>query len=449
MILDKKIPVFLILIFCSIFLFAQKIPVIEAVSSINWITREFKTNFTLDAQKAKINMPSGKKTASAQINSKINQLTQPALLSLFENSQKKLSDSVIDDELKLPEVYDFIQNGYKTPDIFTQDLKKLQTTNTTNVLGLNELLIHHKNEYTPQKPIDYTPSRKFSGIIIDARGSLPVHGEYVSSETAACFFPTVWDEQMNVVLEKNLVAPEIAKNKGIIQYHYSDNTAEYENIVGIDPLYIKAKKVFGRNRTDPVISQQDALKILTIPENVKLLQEGKVVILLDKKNLIYDISIPQKDNSYYVKYNAIKQYFYENKVPGITVSDSIDGILFSVDLKFYPDSPELLPSEKVRISLIAENLKTLLLDDGYTILVEGHTADVGKPVGQLNLSIERTKTVRDDLVAEGIDSELFTYKGYGGTMPIAPNDTEEGRAQNRRVDITARPKATYIQRDWQ
>ena len=51
MILDKKIPVFLILIFCSIFLFAQKTPVIEAVSSINWITREFKTNFTLCLRK--------------------------------------------------------------------------------------------------------------------------------------------------------------------------------------------------------------------------------------------------------------------------------------------------------------------------------------------------------------------------------------------------------------
>ena len=104
MVFDKKIPVFLILIFCSIFLFAQKTPVIEAVSSINWITKEFQTDFTLDAQKAKINMPSGKKTASAQINSKINQLTQPALLSLFENSQKKLSDCVINNELKLPDV---------------------------------------------------------------------------------------------------------------------------------------------------------------------------------------------------------------------------------------------------------------------------------------------------------------------------------------------------------
>ena len=174
--IDKKIPVFLIITFCSIFLYAQKIPVIEAVSSINWITREFKTEFTLDAQKAQINMPSGKKTASARIKSKINQLTQPALLSLYENSQKKLSDSVIDDELKLPDVYDFIQSGYKTPDVFSQDLKKLQTTNSLNILDLNDFLIRHKNEYTPQKPIDYTPSRKFTGIIIDARGNLPVHG---------------------------------------------------------------------------------------------------------------------------------------------------------------------------------------------------------------------------------------------------------------------------------
>ena len=52
------------------------------------------------------------------------------------------------------------------------------------------------------------------------------------------------------------------------------------------------------------------------------------------------------------------------------------------------------------------------------------------------------------LIQEGIPEKLFTYKGYGATKPIADNKTEEGRAQNRRVDITARPKATYIQRDW-
>ena len=261
-------------------------------------------------------------------------------------------------------------------------------------------------------------------------------------------FPQIWDENMNRVLEKNMVLPPTIKQKGLVAYHYTDDISFYEDRVGTDPLYIRTKQVFGRNRTDPVIKQKDALKILCLPENIRLLQEGKVVILLDKKNLIYDVAVPQKDNSYYVKFNAVKQYFYENKVPGVTVSDSNGGILFSVDLKFYPDSPELLPGEKPRIKTIAEQLINILKDDGYTILIEGHTADVGKPVGQLNLSIERTRTVMNALISEGLDKGIFTYKGYGGTMPVDTNETEEGRAKNRRVDITARPRATYIQRDW-
>ena len=86
-------------------------------------------------------------------------------------------------------------------------------------------------------------------------------------------------------------------------------------------------------------------------------------------------------------------------------------------------------------------------NDGYTILVEGHTADVGKPKGQMNLSIERTKTIMHALIADGIPASLFSYRGYGGTIPAASNDTEEGRRQNRRVVITVRPKDTYIQRE--
>ncbi|MCR4952860.1 MAG: OmpA family protein, partial [Treponema sp.] len=193
------------------------------------------------------------------------------------------------------------------------------------------------------------------------------------------------------------------------------------------------------------ISGKDALKILTQPDNVKLLEEGKVVILLDKPNLIYKVAVPEKTKSYYVKYEAVKQYFYENKIP-VEVSDTIEGLRFSIQLNFYPDSEKLLPGETERLQAIATELQDLMKEDGYTILVEGHTADVGKPVGQLNLSIERTITVMNVLVDEGLDKSLFTYKGYGGTMPISTNATEEGRAQNRRVDITARPRATYIQK---
>ncbi len=393
-------------------------------------------------------MPSGKKKASALIKSKMPQLIQPPLLSLYTDSANTLEDFVIDEKLTLDEVYEFITTGYKTPDIFSSDALNLYSTNTLEVDKLGEKLVHHNYGYSPEEPIELVPSRAYTGIIIDARGSLPIHGEFVNGDVNACFFPTIWDENMNIIYEKNEANPEIVRNKGLVSYDYSNNTERYTWRVGSDPLYIKATEVFGINRTDPVIKRSDALKILTIPENVKLLNEGKVVILLDQERLVYNISTAEKDRTYYAKYEATKQYFFENAIPDVDVQDTIDGILFAINLNFYPDSPVLLPGEGERIKLIAEQLKAILVDDGYTILVEGHTADVGKPVGQLNLSIERTKTVMDALIEEGLDRSIFTYKAYGGTMPIASNETEEGRKQNRRVYITARPRATYIQRDW-
>lgn len=423
-------------------------PSLESTSEINWITRRFTSNLSLDTKKAGLEMPSGKKKASSLIKSKMSQLIQPPLLALYTDSSNTLEDFVINEELSLDDVYHFIMNGYKTPDVFTQDALTLYSTNTLEVDKIGQNLVKHKYGYTPEDPIDLVPSRAYSGIIIDARGALPVHGEFISEKTNACFFPTIWDENMNIIYEKNSADPQIVIQSGLVAYDYSNDIDRYAARVGNDPLYIKAKEVYGINRTDPVIKRSDALKILTIPENVELLRQGKVVILLDQDKLVYNIATPEKDRTYYAKYEAVKQYFYENAIPDVTVSNTKDGILFAMNLNFYPDSPVLLPGEEVRVKQVAEQLKEILIDDGYTILVEGHTADVGKPVGQLNLSIERTKTVRDALIDEGIDPSIFTYKAYGGTMPIASNETEEGRAQNRRVYITARPRATYIQRDW-
>lgn len=440
-------------ILCSlqISLFAQtQVKTVEAKSSINWITRDFTTNISLDTKAADIQLPSGKKTASSQIKTKMPSLIQQPLLFLFVDSSKSLGDSVVENHISLDQVYHFIMGGYKTPDVFTKDMKYMNTTNIINLNTLCSNLVRHENVFTPEKPIEIVPSRAYSGIIIDARGLSPVHGEYVQDETYPCVFPSIWDDQMNLIYEKNLVNPKVIKSSGEVGYHYSDDVSLYEDRVGYDPLYIRATKVFGRNRTDPIIKRSDALKILTVPENVKLLQEGKVVILLDKDNLIYDIAVPEKDENYYVKLNEAKKYIFTKLGDDIGVEDAGPGIQFIANLKFYPDSEVLLPSEQPKIESIAEELKRILVDDGYTILVEGHTADVGKPVGQLNLSIDRAMTVMNALINEGLDEKLFTYKGYGGIFPDkdgGDNSTEEGRAKNRRVIITARPRATYIQRE--
>ncbi|MCF0242185.1 MAG: OmpA family protein [Treponema sp.] len=438
----------LVLFSLAVISFSLTSQTLESESDIDWTTKIFKSQITLDTVKAGITLPSGKKTASMKIKTKTPELIQRPLLTLFVNNTESLGDKVRSNAITLDNISEIIENGKTTPDVMSPDTKKIKTTNTLNIDSISNILVKHKYGYKPEEPIESVPSRPYSGIIIDARGQYPVHGEYIKSDVYPSFFPQIWDEEMNTVFEKNMVNPKTSENKGIVAFDWSDDNARYKDRVGYDPLYIRAVQVYGRNRTDPVIKRSDALKILTVPENVNLLSEGKIVILLDKENLIYKVASPLKDREYYVKYNAVKQYFFKDMGDNIRVEDDENGILFSVDLKFYPDSDELLPGEKARIQKIASKLKEILTDDSYTVLIEGHTADVGKPVGQLNLSIERTITVKDALVDEGIDDSIFTYKGYGGTKPIAPNNSEEGRAQNRRVDIIARPKATYIQRDW-
>ncbi len=71
----------------------------------------------------------------------------------------------------------------------------------------------------------------------------------------------------------------------------------------------------------------------------------------------------------------------------------------------------------------------------YNIEISGHTDNVGKSEKNMKLSEDRAKACYDYIVAQGIDPARLVYKGYGKTLPIATNDTVEGRAQNRRTEF--------------
>ena len=68
-------------------------------------------------------------------------------------------------------------------------------------------------------------------------------------------------------------------------------------------------------------------------------------------------------------------------------------------------------------------------------MVEGNTDSVGGEAYNQKLSERRAEAVKDVLVKSGIEGDRLSTVGYGETRPIAPNDTEEGRAKNRRVSI--------------
>lgn len=74
------------------------------------------------------------------------------------------------------------------------------------------------------------------------------------------------------------------------------------------------------------------------------------------------------------------------------------------------------------------------------VMLEGHTDNVGSDAANHKLSENRAKAVYDYLVKHGVASNRLQYKGYGESKPIADNNTEEGRAQNRRTVFTVLQK---------
>ncbi len=105
---------------------------------------------------------------------------------------------------------------------------------------------------------------------------------------------------------------------------------------------------------------------------------------------------------------------------------AIYGINFDVD-----KASLKLGAEKVLIEMV----KLMKRNPDLAIEIQGHTDDTGSSEHNLELSERRAGTVKDFLLTYGVMSQRMVAKGYGEEKPVAPNDTDENRALNRRVEL--------------
>lgn len=123
----------------------------------------------------------------------------------------------------------------------------------------------------------------------------------------------------------------------------------------------------------------------------------------------------------------------DSDLADIVIRDHPEGVSLTLrNLHFLPDEAVILPEDRPILDELAEALRSI---PGRTVVVRGHTADVGNPTGQKTLSEERARVVSDALSARGIDPRRLIYQGVGGEEPVASNETEEGRRVNRRVEL--------------
>jgi len=118
--------------------------------------------------------------------------------------------------------------------------------------------------------------------------------------------------------------------------------------------------------------------------------------------------------------------------------DARGTILSMSDILFEFGKADLKQELKENLAEIAGILKNLLTTS--TVVIEGHTDNVGKADANKKLSDQRANEVLKYLVGRGVAKNRLQARGYGATKPVADNATDEGKAKNRRVELVIKDK---------
>lgn len=84
--------------------------------------------------------------------------------------------------------------------------------------------------------------------------------------------------------------------------------------------------------------------------------------------------------------------------------------------------------------LIQNAVEVMKLNPGLTVEIQGHTDSYGTDAYNQKLSERRANAVKTELIKQGVDGKRLTAAGFGESKPVDTNDTDEGRAYNRRVE---------------
>ena len=118
----------------------------------------------------------------------------------------------------------------------------------------------------------------------------------------------------------------------------------------------------------------------------------------------------------------------------LDASDTERGLLVSLSgVGFAAGQHELQPVAREKLARVAG---ILLANPSLVVAVEGHTDSTGSAEGNQLLSERRANAVRDFFLSQGVKAESMSARGLGASVPIASNDTSEGRRANRRIELT-------------
>lgn len=267
---------------------------IDISGMIEWERMELDATVTLNLASAGIKLPTGRSQAEEIINIEYVDLILPYILAIPINSSDTMENLIHRGEFSFSLPSFIADTARKVPPVLSTDLTSLSASYTIDLTTVSSRIIRHSRAMELPRPLTPVPAAEYSGIIIISSEETPIHGRNSTALTEPCIFPRVWDTDMNLIYERNILDPAYAEKitsatyvseSSVFRPTPSGLSPELEKLVGTNPLHIIARGVFGIRPTDPIIDRDDALIILSSEANRRLLREGRLAIVLNEKTL--------------------------------------------------------------------------------------------------------------------------------------------------------------------
>lgn len=280
-------------------------------------------------------------------------------------------------------------------------------------------------------------------------------------------------ENVNIIVKNRLTSEESTyqtNDKGEFKIKLEENadyylTFEKEGYNSLQEEYYTRGKEQGlvnlNELMDLVLKEipKEEVTYLTGKIKDKQSNEGikaKIQLIDNDENKIIATFLSGEDGSYKVKLPEIKKYgieitadkylYYAEQVDLTNLQVKNDTIYndFNLDpievgkkvvienIFFETGKAKLKPESYEELNKVVELIRN---NEDLRLEIAGHTDNVGSYSVNKELSTNRAKSVVDYLIGHGIDETRLEYKGYSFIEPIAPNDTPEGRQENRRVEF--------------
>jgi outer membrane protein OmpA-like peptidoglycan-associated protein len=244
------------------------------------------------------------------------------------------------------------------------------------------------------------------------------HGLIVSTDGARAYFASSNIQSAQGLDIFNFEVPQKAKPEKvlILKGDVRDDTGKIVEDAKIELKYTKSKEA-----KEVDVDKQDG-------------SYAAVINLRKDDDVVVSVKSESVDLGFNTRLFTIEDTAMAVQEINMEVSEVEEGKAYKMnDIRFATNSSDIDESSKRVLDEFADYLKE---HPSFHIEIGGHTDNVGDPEKNLVLSTDRAFEVFGYMQEHGVSAERMTFKGYGQTKPVAPNDTPENRAKNRRTEFT-------------